>query len=227
MRHVGCRPPGTARGGGGGGGGQPCSMKPSAVLAGLPSHPAPGCLASFPRRPSANCFPRRGETGRDTCAPSAAAPGPPRVPAITPRSCPTSSPFFPSHPSFALARGRDPVPPFPPGRRRWRGAKVRWGVLGARLVPGRGGKDAGLPGTAVPSAATAPAWALPSPCLSPSAGQGTAGVPLPRGRAREGWRTLGWPGDGHRRRGSLFRRLGLVARLAGVSWEPPSPGSKY
>ena len=56
----------------------------SAVLAALPVRPAPGCLASFPHRPGTNCFPQRRETGRDTCAPSAAAPsaGAPRVPTI-------------------------------------------------------------------------------------------------------------------------------------------------
>jgi len=42
-----------------------------------------------------------------------------------------SSPLVPP----CLGTGMDPVPPLPGGKRRWRGAKVCWGVLGARLVP--------------------------------------------------------------------------------------------
>lgn len=99
-------PPGTARCLARSGGGGPYSAEPSAALAALPARPAPGCLASFPRRPGTNCFPRRGETGRDTCAPSAAAPsaGALRVPAIAVILSRIQH-FLPLSSPLALARG--------------------------------------------------------------------------------------------------------------------------
>lgn len=94
--------------------GGPHGTEPSTVLAALPSRPAPGCLASFPRRPPALIvFPgvgrQVGTRAASATVPSTGATLVPRISAILSRV----QRFLPSSSLLALARGQILLPPFP------------------------------------------------------------------------------------------------------------------
>lgn len=90
----------------------------------------------------------------------------PRACRLSPRSCPASSAFFPSHPSL-LGTGMDPVPPSP------------WGAGG-----GGGPRCAGACSACAECRGERCPWALPSPCPSASTGREYLSVPLPSGCSR-------------------------------------------
>lgn len=141
--------------------GGPHGTEPSTVLAALPSRPAPGCLASFPRHPPALIvFPGVGrQVGTHVLhPPQHRAPGP-RSCLVSLRSCPASSAFFPPHPSSPWHGDRSCCLPSRSGpgvEERWREAKVCFDML-APPAPreGWGGSGAAGPPRQSPSE---PSW---------------------------------------------------------------------
>lgn len=132
-----------------------------------PGPGVPGELSTPP--PGTNCFPRRGETGRDTCAASATAPSAgaalvPRIAAILSRV----QRFLPSSSLLALARGQILLPPFPqrPGGGGGGGGPRSALTCSHHPRPGKGGEEAGPrgpPGRAPASPPGVPKPPLPSP----------------------------------------------------------------
>lgn len=180
--------------------------EPSSELAALLARPSPRCLASCPLRPGANCFSRRGETGRDSCAHRAE----PRACRLSPRSCPASSAFFPSHPSL-LGTGLDPVPPFP------------WGAGGGEgpRCAGAGSACAERRGERCPAPRHGRARARPQAC-----GGGSQVSPFPA-TAPGGPEGSGVTG---RRPPPPLLPGWVLGALCPSRWavvEPPSPGPKY
>lgn len=138
----------------------------------------------------------------------------PRACRLSPRSCPASSAFFPSHPSL-LGTGMDPVPPSPWGAGGGGGPRCA-GACSA-CAECRGERcPAPRHGRALGSHRAGLGTAKPLPV--PKHGEGVPQCPPSQRLLQEGRRAPGWPGDGRHRRCSLVGCLGLFPRLAGLSW---------
>ncbi|XP_039587671.1 collagen alpha-1(III) chain-like [Passer montanus] len=123
-----------------------------------PGPPVPAVPGEPPAPPRRSLLSRRGDRSGHMCPI-----GRPRACRLSPRSCPASSAFFPSHPCW-LGTGLDPVPPSPRGAGGGGGPRS----AGACSACARcRGQRSPAPGTAVP-----PAPAVPSPCPSPGLGRG-------------------------------------------------------